>query len=134
MAKGDGKKIAVGALLAGAVGYVAGILTAPKSGKETRQDVKKTAVRVKKEAETKLKRLHSELTTLIATVNKETKKLGTKAKKEVQASLKKADASKTKVKEMLSAIHEGGADDKDLDRAIKDATKAVDSLKKFTNK
>ena len=34
-----GKKVAVGAVVAAAAGFVAGILTAPKSGKETREEV-----------------------------------------------------------------------------------------------
>jgi len=42
MSKDTGKKVALGALIAASVGYVAGVLTAPKSGKETRQDIKNT--------------------------------------------------------------------------------------------
>ena len=34
------KKVLIGTALGLAAGYVAGILTAPKSGKETRQDIK----------------------------------------------------------------------------------------------
>ena len=37
------KKFALGALFAAAIGYIAGILTAPKSGKETREDLKNAA-------------------------------------------------------------------------------------------
>ncbi len=40
MSKG---KFALGALFGAAVGVVAGILTAPKSGKETREDIKRKA-------------------------------------------------------------------------------------------
>ena len=50
MAKNNGGKFALGALIAGAVGYVAGILTAPKSGKETRADLKRKATEIKDEA------------------------------------------------------------------------------------
>lgn len=38
MSKG---KVALGAIIGAAAGVVAGILTAPKSGKETRADLKK---------------------------------------------------------------------------------------------
>ncbi|MEO7364397.1 MAG: YtxH domain-containing protein [Candidatus Saccharimonadales bacterium] len=34
------KKLAIGAAIAGAAGYLAGVLTAPKSGKATRDDIK----------------------------------------------------------------------------------------------
>lgn len=44
MSKG---KFALGAVVAAAAGFVAGILTAPKSGKETRAEIKDSAVKVK---------------------------------------------------------------------------------------
>ena len=59
MAKNTGKW-AAGAVVAGVAGYVAGILTAPKSGKETREDIKHAATKAKTEAEKKLKELHSD--------------------------------------------------------------------------
>lgn len=47
MSKG---KFAIGALLSAAAGVVAGRLTAPKSGKETRAELKDKAIKVKAEA------------------------------------------------------------------------------------
>ena len=47
-------------------GYLAGILTAPKSGKETREDIKDTAVKTYSEAEKQLKKLHTELNDVLA--------------------------------------------------------------------
>ena len=41
--KSGAGKFALGALIGAAVGTVAGILTAPKSGKETRDDIKRKA-------------------------------------------------------------------------------------------
>lgn len=46
-------KLAIGAILGAAVGIAAGILTAPKSGKETRQDIKRKAEEVKDTAASK---------------------------------------------------------------------------------
>jgi Gas vesicle protein len=40
-------KIAAGAAVAAVAGFVSGILLAPKSGKETREDIKKAAVTTK---------------------------------------------------------------------------------------
>jgi gas vesicle protein len=37
------KKIALSAIIAGVAGYGIGLLTAPKSGKDTRKDIKNTA-------------------------------------------------------------------------------------------
>jgi gas vesicle protein len=59
------KKFAIGTVVAAAAGYIAGILTAPKSGKETREDLKDTAVRTYSAAEKQLKALHTELNQLL---------------------------------------------------------------------
>jgi len=45
-----GKKLALGAVIGAAAGLVAGILTAPKSGRETREDIKKKARELKGKA------------------------------------------------------------------------------------
>lgn len=47
MSKG---KFALGALIGAGIGLVAGLLTAPKSGKETRADIKKKAGEIKDQA------------------------------------------------------------------------------------
>ena len=47
MSKG---KFAIGALIGAAAGVVAGLLTAPKSGKETRADIKRKADELKGDA------------------------------------------------------------------------------------
>ncbi|MCL2280399.1 YtxH domain-containing protein [Candidatus Saccharibacteria bacterium] len=52
--KSSGGKFFLGALIGGAVGAVAGLLTAPKSGKETRADIKKKADDTKKAAGKKI--------------------------------------------------------------------------------
>jgi gas vesicle protein len=38
--KSNFKRVAIGSGIAAAAGFVAGVLTAPKSGKETRADIK----------------------------------------------------------------------------------------------
>lgn len=132
--KESNKKIAVGAIIAGAAGYVVGILTAPKSGKETRQDIQKTAAKAKAEAERRLKSLHSELTTLIGRAKKSTTKLQRSAAVEYNKAIDKAQNAKHKASEILSALHEGDADDEDLQKAVKDVNQAIDHLKKYVTK
>lgn len=121
------KKWALGAIFAGIGGYVAGILTAPKSGKETRKDIKDEAVKLKTEAEKSLKQLHTELDKVIA----EAKAKTGDAKDVAHKAVATAETAKTKVREILSGIHAGEADDKDLNAAIKEANKALDNLKKY---
>ncbi|MES2875912.1 MAG: YtxH domain-containing protein [Patescibacteria group bacterium] len=45
-------KLALGAIIGAAVGIAAGVLTAPKSGKETRDDLKRKATEAKDKAAT----------------------------------------------------------------------------------
>lgn len=134
MVKKATKKIAIGAAIAGVAGYLAGILTAPKSGKETRKDIQNTAIKAKTEAEKQLKKAHSELGELIEKGKKNTAKLQDTAKAQFSVILSRAQGAKEKARDMLSAIHEGAADDNDLQQAIKDVNDAITSLKSYLDK
>lgn len=128
------KRIAIGSTVAAAAGYVAGVLTAPKSGKQTRDDIKLAADRSRAEAEKDLKRLHTELDKVIKDARASSGGLGAKAQKELGELTDKAKDTKEKVREVLSAIHEGDAEDKDLARAVKNANTALNSLRKYLKK
>lgn len=128
------KELAIGTAIAAGIGYVAGILTAPKSGKETRQDIEKAAVRTKREAERKLKQLHSELVDVMEVAKKQLRVAGNNAQSELSELLLKAQTAREKAREMLSALHEGGADDKDLQKAIDEANEAINHLHKYLKK
>ena len=128
------KKFAIGAVVAAAAGYVAGILTAPKSGKETRKDIKDTAVKTYTAAEKELKVLHTELSKLMDEAGKKASEFKGTAQKNLDKAVAGAKVAKEKARELLSAVHEGDADDKDLDNAVKEAKKAVDHLKSFLKK
>lgn len=128
------KKIAVGAIIAAIAGYIAGLLTAPKSGKETRKDISDKAIKTKTEAEKTLKHLHSELDSLLTKATTQLKQLKSSASKEFIASVATAKLSKEKAREILSALHDGDADDKDLQKAVDQVKKSLDSLKKYLAK
>lgn len=128
------KRFAAGAAIAGVAGYVAGLLTAPKSGKETRDDIKDVAVKGISEAEKDLKKLHTELDKLLTEAKIQGEKISGKTKTELEDLLTKAKDTKEKAREMLSAIHEGDAEDAELKKAIKDANDAVDHIKKYLKK
>ncbi len=128
------KRFAIGTVVAAAAGYIAGILTAPKSGKETRQDLKDTAVRTYTAAEKELKMLHTELTKLIDQGRAMVGELKGTAATNLDKAMEVAKAAKEKTRELLSAVHEGDADDKELKAAIAEATKAVEHLKSFLAK
>lgn len=128
---GTGKKLAIGAAIAGVAGYLAGILSAPKSGKETRADIKNTANNVKREAEKKLKELSAELGELLDKGQKVLKDQKGKAKVELDAAVKEAKIAQQKVKEVISALKGGETDEPELKKAIAEAKKARDNLVKF---
>jgi gas vesicle protein len=123
---------AIGALLTAVAGYVAGLLTAPKSGRETRADIKNKAEGAVAATERELKKLHTELTDVIDEVSD---RLGSlKNRKDVGDALERGRDAKQKAREVLSLLHDGETDDKELKKAIADATKAIEHLRDFLRK
>lgn len=129
-----GKKVAIGTAVAAAVGYVAGILTAPKSGRETRSDIKHAATQGVLETEKQLKKLHTQLNNVLADAKNTADTLTGKARAELDAAIEKSKSVREKAREVLSAAHEGDIEDKDLKKAVDEATQAVDHLKTFLKK
>jgi gas vesicle protein len=131
------KRFAIGALIVGAVGYVAGILTAPKSGKETRADISQMRDKGVAEAEKQLKKLHTELNQLLSEVETYVKDSDSRSKTNEAIEgeiIDKANNARQKAREILSALHDGTADDKDLEKAVNDVSGAIKSLKKYLKK
>lgn len=127
----NGKKLALGALVGGAAGYLAGILTAPKSGKETREDIADKAGEVKSEVEVKLQEAHDELNELLNQAKSKTVALGSKARDEFNESVVRAKDAKNKMAYLLKAVKAGEADDPQLDKALKQARQAKKNLGKY---
>ncbi len=131
---GKTTKVAVGTLIAAAAGYVAGILTAPKSGKETRKDIKEKTAKSVAELEKQLKKLHTELTKVLDQAKEQAKELKGKAREDMDRAMDKTKIVKEKARELLSAVHEGDADDKELRKAIDDANKSIAHLRTYLKK
>ena len=132
--KDSTKRFAVGTAIAAAAGFLTGILTAPKSGKETRKDIKDAAASSISEAERQLKRLHTELNDVIAQAKDHGDRLSGKTKEELDVAMQATKQVKEMVREILSAVHEGRAEDKELNKAITDAQKAVKHLRSYIKK
>ncbi len=128
------RNIAVGTVLVAAAGYVAGLLTAPKSGRETRKDIRNAAQKAKGEAERKLKNAHGELTKLVNEATEAAKNSKNKASEELKKAIEKADTVRQKTRVILSAIHEGEAEDKDLQSALDEVKTAIKHLKQYAAK
>lgn len=127
-------KFAVGTALVAGIGYIAGMLTAPKSGKETRKDIQNQALKAKQESERKLKELNNELSRLLSSAKSKVKTAEESSKNELHKAVDMGVAAKERAREILSAFHEGETDDKDLQNAVKDVHKAIDHLKDYLGK
>lgn len=128
------KKLAAGAALAGAAGYLAGLLTAPKSGRETREELRSATGGKFSEIEKQLKGLHGELDSLAGEAKDKGDDLSGKAQKELHKLAESAKDSKEKVREVLTSVQSGKASDKDLNKALADAKHAIDHIKDYLKK
>ena len=123
--------IALTAVIAAGAGYLGGLLTAPRSGKQTRKKVARSASRAVVKGEKQLKKLYSELNSNLKDAEKQVTKVRTKANNELKEAIKNANEARAKAKMVLTALHEGDADDPALKAAIKQAKEAKKNLGKF---
>jgi len=93
MSKG---KFAVGALFGAAAGFITGILTAPKSGKETREELKAKAEKAKSEAGKKAEQVASKATDMTNDAKLKAKEVAENVKSEA-----------TELKERSERAYEG---------------------------
>jgi gas vesicle protein len=128
------QRIAIGAALAGAAGYLAGLLTAPKSGKETRQDLSTAANNGFNDVEKQLREMQNELADILDDAKSRGDSLNGKAQDEFKSLVGKAKDSKEKMHKVMSAVHDGDANDKDLKKAMSDARHAIEHIKDFIQK
>jgi gas vesicle protein len=128
------KKLALGAAVAGAAGYVVGILTAPAEGKKTRAQLKHTAESGVSDIEKQLKQLHSELGDLVDNAKDGVSELNGRTQKKFSSAIDGAKDAKDKLRDILSMVHEGEATDKELKKALQDARHSIDHLKQYLKK
>lgn len=131
MSKDNKGKFFLFAMVSAVFGYLAGILTAPKSGKETRTDIGDKAEEIKEEGIDKLRLAENELDGLVRKVQETAATLGDKAKAEYTVALNTAKEAQAKAKTVAKAVKEGKAEDKDLDAALNQTKQAIKSLSKF---
>jgi gas vesicle protein len=126
-----GRKVAIGSVVAGAVGYLAGVLTAPKSGKQTRKDIANKAGDIVGDTEDQLQDLNDELKDLIKSTKDKTIALSSSARAEFNEAVVKAKDAQNKSTQVLKAAKAGEASDPDLNKAVKQARQAIKNLGKF---
>lgn len=128
------KKLIVAAGIAGLAGYLAGLLTAPKSGRETREDLKQAAKSGAGGAEKQLKKMVAELGDVLDEAKKRGADLGDRGRKELDDLVDKARQAREKAREVVSAVHEGDAQDEDLKAAVTQANSALNHLREYLKK
>lgn len=124
------KKWAIGTVLAAGVGYLTGILTAPKSGKETRKDVKNAVVKARKDAEEALKKAHSEIDRLISKCKEEAKSLTKDKKKDIEHLGSRLSTVNDKVRDAISRLRSGEIDDDEIEKVLESAKNAIKNVRK----
>ena len=128
------KRLAIGAAIAGAAGYIAGILWAPQSGKETRKDILKAKGYKVSKVEEQLQKLHSELADLVDEAKGKGDDLGSKTQKELRKLVDSARDAKDRAASVISSVQAGKISDKDLNKAIADAKHTIEHIKDYLKK
>lgn len=127
-------KWALGAAAAAGIGYFVGIVTAPRSGWRTRKKMANSANKARIDAEKQLKNLYTEINSLLSDADKKLKQAKKGANTELKKQVASAKKTKDKLKLLLSAIHNGDAEDPDLKVMLGEAKKAKANLAKFFKK
>lgn len=134
MSKDKNNGFLIGATIGAIAGVVTGILFAPKSGKETRQDIKDTSKKVYEKLLAESNKLQVELTDLIKKAEARAKEAGTVMSDKAKVLVDQARHTKDALKVLATSVKNGEAEDKDLDKAIKNAKEAKDALAAFLKK
>ena len=128
------KKILAVTGLVAAGGYLAGILTAPKAGRETRSDIGNATQVGLSKAQQQLFEVVTELSEVLDNAKSRVADLSDKAQAEFEEATAKAKLARDKAREVLTAVHEGGAKDKDLNLAVVQSNRALNHLREYLKK
>lgn len=126
-----GRNIVIGSAIAGVVGYLAGILTAPKSGKQTRDELAGKADDIKEDSLAQLQDLNDELKDVIKTTKVKTIALSSSARAEFNEAVVRAKDAQNKASQVIKAAKAGEADDPELNKAVKQGRQALKNLAKY---
>jgi gas vesicle protein len=134
MSDNKNKGLAVGAAIGAVVGVITGILFAPKSGKETRQDIKDTAVKLAAKLQEEAIHLQEELAELIKSAEAKAKEAGKNVSTKLHELTNQAKHAKDSLTTLAKSVKAGEAEDKDLNKAIHKAKEAKDALAAYLKK
>lgn len=126
-----GGKMLMGMVVAGMAGYLAGVLTAPKSGSETRQDIKNSAGRVVADIQERIENLREDIDDLIVIATDKSYELRGRAKNQLNDSIEAARDARSKAATITKAFRDGEADEPELNKALKQLKDAKKNLTKY---
>ena len=129
--KNIAKVTAIGVGVGAGVGYLAGLLTAKQSGKETREDIADATKKVKDTTEAKIDDLYKELVDVIKQAEAKISSGKATVKGELSKASLKAKQTQSKANEIIKAVKSGKASDKDLADSVKNTKAAINSLKNY---
>jgi gas vesicle protein len=129
--KSSNNKLAVGAVIGGVAGYLAGILTAPKAGRQTRKDLSNKAGEMKDEASEHLQHAADDLAQTLKAAKDKSINLSAKARQEYDEAVIKARDAQNKASEVLKAFKAGESNDPELNKAVKQVKLAQKNLSKY---
>lgn len=121
----SGRNLAIGAVFGAVAGFVTGILTAPKKGIETRKDIEKAAKKVSGSVEQNLKNHYRDLSKHYDNIKAQLAGAAGKGKTELEELLPKLEAAKDELKELLSTVRDGVADDERVKKVIKETEATI---------
>lgn len=125
------KNAFLGVALGLLVGYAAGVLSAPKSGKDTRQDIADAGAKFVHQAGDTIDNLQDQLNDLINLAKDQVSTLNDRRKEELEKLVHTAKDASDKANSIYSAVKEGKADDPDLKKAVENFKKAKNHLATF---
>lgn len=127
----DLRNVGIAAVVGLAAGYALGILTAPKSGKETREDIKEMSTKAYKAAEARLKDTYEDLGEAIDRASKQAKKLGDKGREQLDELVAVAKNAQARVMKLAASARNEEGSQEVFEDAVKEARDAKNELQEF---
>lgn len=130
----DLRNVGIAAVVGLAAGYALGILTAPKSGKETREDIKDASTKAYKAAEARLKDVYEDLGDVIEKAGKQAKQLNEKGRAQLDSLVSAAHDAQARVKKLVGSARNGEGTPEEFEDAVKAAREAKSELQDYIDK
>jgi gas vesicle protein len=103
-----------GTIIGAAIGAIAGILLAPKSGKETQADIKRKVRGTYDDIQRRLERMSDEVSGRVDSLKEAAKDLKGEAKEESQELIRRAEVLKQDLRVSASNLAKSGSETKDV--------------------